>query len=240
MEKPFGLSLTVEQKKIPQQEEEAPSDTPPQSAVGFFQIIITFILALVFIGLGVFIGYFIWGTKNNPGSAQGINALITPAQKELQFQDSENSDGWTTYADISYSFKYPATWMIKRGFSTKDDVIVYDPKSIKISTVNGSQSRVPSRYVDVLSAGASKKDAKAVAAEYADTMKQKGINVQSEESPVLKSEMILFDNPEGSGKNVVLSKDNMLATFITSVSHLTDNSTENAILQSFKFIQQPK
>lgn len=239
MKKPFGFSLVVEQKKVPQHEEMSRA-APPQSSAGFYQIITTFILALVFIGLGVFIGYLVWGGKNNKIESKDIDALVTPAQKELQFGDSANSDGWTMYTDIDFSFKYPVTWMIKRGFSAKDDLIVYDPKSIKVSAQNGTQNRIPSVFVDVISVSASTKSASVVATEYIDSMKQKGIDIQSEESPLLKSNMILFDNPERNGKNVVLSRDNMLATFVVSVKNFKENSTENTILQSFQFAPQGK
>jgi len=141
------------------------------------------------------------------------------------------------YTDINFSIKYPVAWLLKKGYAAKDDLIIYDPKSIKISTQNGKQVKTPASYVDILSISAATQSASQTIDTYVTAMQQRSITVQSELSPLYKSDMVLFDNPAGSGKNILWSHDNMQIMFNTSILHLTDNSIENQILQTFQFIQ---
>lgn len=205
--------------------------------------------ALILIGLGILLGYFLWGNKNtNQKEAQNTAVPLTPMPSGVQWlmglqapspaDTSAGAGNWTQYTDVTFSIKYPVTWLIKRGFSAKDDLIIYDPKSIKVSTQNGQQIKTPSSYVDILSVSPASQSALQTVSDYITAMKQKNITIQSEESPVYKSDMILFDNPVGSGKNILWSHNNIQAMFNASLNHLTDNSTENQILQTFQFMQQ--
>lgn len=232
MENKSGLSFVIEQKQVAQDPNE-PKEMSKEE-IGFLQFVSTLILGLIFIGIGLFIGYVLWGNKDitHPITNSPVTSLLTPAQS-----NSSNSQ-WSIYTDTNYSIKYPTSWLLKRGFSSAGDLIIYDPNSITSVTKNGAQSRIPTTYVDIISVTASSQSATQVVSNYIDQMKQKNITVNSEQSPVYHDNMVLFDNPGGSGKNVVYTNNNTLAMFNTSATHLAGNSIEDTILQSFQFTQQ--
>lgn len=221
--------------QAPQQDETASGGT--HELVTFFIIV----GILVFIGLGLFIGFIVGSNKDNPSNSQTLGAQISPVPTGIQFLNdssqssaSDNTNSWTLYTDINYSIKYPVTWLVKKGFSAKDDLIIYDPKSVKQS----GQSRIPTAYVDILSITASTQSASQIVDNYKNSLKEKSTILQSEQSPTLGVNLVLFDNPGASGKNVLWSQDTMLAQFNTSMQHFADTSTENKILQTFQFIKQ--
>jgi len=225
---------------VPQQN---PTRDETQSLLFTFLIMTS---ALVFIGLGLLLGYFLWANKTTQKSIQNATVPLTPAPSDIQFlmglqsspsQSNAAAGNWTMYTDVNFSIKYPTTWLLKRGYSAKDDLIIYDPQSIKVSTQNGTQIKSPSTYIDILSVTAASQSAAQTVADYVNAMKQKNITIQTELSPVYKSDMVLFDNPAGAGKNLLWSHSNMQIMFNTSMQHITDNSIENQILQTFQFMQ---
>lgn len=228
----LGFRIAVEQKHSSPEEEKTPG-VPSVTSVFFVMSAI-----VILIGLGLFIGFLIWGNKDSQG---GVQASISPVPSDIAslFGDAaQGQDDWTSYADTNYTVKFPANWMLKRGFLAKDDLIIYDPKSITTSSQNGKTSKSPSVYVDIVSVTASEKNALQVVDDYKKQAKEKNIDVQSEELPGLNNSVILFDNPGGKGKNIVISNNQLLANLISSTQHLSGNSTENTIIKSFQFLQQ--
>ncbi|HSW88520.1 MAG TPA: hypothetical protein VLG12_05150 [Candidatus Saccharimonadales bacterium] len=203
------------------------------------------VIVAILVGVGAYIGYVMGENKykDSQAKSQNISDLITPGinPSGIQFMDgsqssSGNASNWTIYTDVAFSIKYPTNWLVKKGFSTKDDVVVYDPKSIKQVTENGTQVRIPSAYIDILSVGAATQSA----AQMFDDYKVQASNsaLQSEQSPTLGPNLVLFNTGKSSANNVLWSQDGSVAQFSTSIQHLTETSTENKILQTFQFIKQ--
>lgn len=200
------------------------------------------VIVIIFIGVGVFVGYILGQNKSNQNNDQNINQLVTPGLNPsgILFNDaSQQSSGtaanWTIYSDVNFSVKYPTNWLIKKGFSSQTDTIVYDPASIKQVTQNGQQSRIPTAYVDILSVGAATQSAQQIF----DNANQQASNsaMKDEQSPTLGQNQVLFNTGKSSGNTVLWTQDGMLAQFATSMQHLNDSSTENKILQTFQFIK---
>jgi len=140
---------------------------------------------------------------------------------------------------VNFTIKYPANWVAKKVFLSKTDLVIYDPNQIKQEVENGQEVQVLLAYIDILQIGTTTKDAQKLAEDYKEQMRQKGIILQSEQSPTLGTNLVLVSNgnTETSDNNVFLTNNNMVAVFKTSLQHLTDNSTENQILRTFMFIQ---
>lgn len=219
------------------QESETPSDT-----TNYLFSFLVVIIVIIFIGVGVFVGYVLGENKNNQNNGQNLNQLVTPGPNPsgIQFYDasqqaSNNASGWTMYTDVNFSIKYPVNWLIKKGFSSQSDVVIYDPASIKQVTQNGQQNRIPTSYVDILSVGAATQSAQQIF----DNYKQQASDsaAQDEQSPTLGSNLIMFNTGKSSGNTILWTQDGMLAQFSGSIQHLNDSSTENKILQTFQFIK---
>lgn len=225
-----GFSFAVKEKQV-QNEEEVPHINPAVS-----NAFVLIFLAVFFVGLGLFAGYMFWGNRSNNTENKTQGQTVPSDIKNLFSNDQTiNSNTWTIYTDLNFTIKYPITWLLKKGYAGRDDILVYDPKSIKQVKQGGVDQRIPTVYLDIFSIENSSESAAQVAAYYAEQMKQKNTNIKIEESPKLKSDLVLFDNPGGYGKNVVLSQKGMQARFNTSAEHLTDNSVVNQILQNFEF-----
>jgi hypothetical protein len=226
MDNHVGIKVAVEQKHVSDQNETASGTT------GLLFTFLTMVFMVVFTGAGVLIGFFIWGNKTNQSNMQSVSAATTATQSNVA------SGNWTQYWDVNFSIKYPVDWLLKRGYASANDLMIYDPKSVKQMMRNGAQSQVPTIYLDVLYVTPSTQSAAETIADFANTQKQKNIDIHSEESPLYKSDMVLFEDPGGIGKTILWSHNNLKALFNTSTEHLTDPSIENQILQTFQFIQQ--
>lgn len=203
------------------------------------------VIVAILVGVGAYIGYVMGENKykDSQAKSQNISDLITPGinPSGIQFldgaqQSSENAANWTIYTDVSFSIKYPTNWLVKKGFSTKDDVIVYDPKSIKQVTENGTQVRIPSAYVDILSVGAATQSAAQMFDDY--KIQSGNAALQNEQSPTLGTNLVLFNTGKSSANNILWSQDGFVAQFSTSIQHVSDTSIENKVLQTFQFIKQ--
>lgn len=203
-------------------------------------LFLTMIAVVVLIGIGIFGGY-VLGQNNSKEQSKNpsLNDLISPGlTQELQLPNAASSGNanWTIYTDVAFSIKYPTTWLVKKGFSTKDDVIVYDPQSVKQVTQNGTQVRMPSVFVDILSVTPATQSAGQMVDAY--KIQASSSAIKSEQSATLGANLVLVNTGNPSANTVLWSQNGLIAQFTTSIQHLTDTSTENKILQSFQFIKQ--
>lgn len=199
------------------------------------------VIVVIFIGVGVFVGYMLGQNKSNQNNDQNINQLVTPGLNPSGIlfnntsQQSSNASGWTIYTDVNFSIKYPVNWLVKKGFSSQSDVVIYDPASIKQVTQNNQQVRIPTSFVDILSVGAATQSAQQIFDNYKQQASDSAL--QEEQSPTLGQNLVLFDNGKSSGNTALWTQEGMLAQFAASIQHLNDNSAENKILQTFQFIK---
>lgn len=214
--------------------EEQPED---HSRVLFLSI--SMIVVIIIVGVCAFLGYMLGENKVAQPKAQSISPLVSPviSQSNLQIPEaaSNTSANWTIYTDVDFSIKYPTTWLVKKGFSTKEDVIVYDPKSIKAITQNGVQNRIPTSFVDILSVTASTQSAAQLFEAYKTQASSSAST--SEQSPTLGADMVLVHSENSSSNTVLWSHNGLVAQFETSIQHLHETSTENSILQTFQFLK---
>jgi len=230
MEEKISFTLNVKEEYTPQQEDETADSR------GLLFTAITFLSVVFLIVLGVFI----WKNKSYQNDLQNISQTSSAIFNILSpSPPDDNQNNWTSYSDVNFTIKYPANWVAKKVFLSKTDLVIYDPNQIKQEVENGQEVQVLLAYIDILQIGTTTKDAQKLAEDYKEQMRQKGIILQSEQSPTLGTNLVLVSNgnTETSDNNVFLTNNNMVAVFKTSLQHLTDNSTENQILRTFMFIQ---
>src|SRR5258708_3122051 len=177
---------------------------------------LTLIAVVVLIGSAIFGGYMLGQTNGKDQSkSPNINTLISPGidQQGLQLPDASSNvnttTNWTIYTDVAFSIKYPTTWLVKKGFSSKDDVIVYDPQTVKQLTQNGTQARIPSSFVDILSVTASTQSAAQTLAAY--TLQASSSAIKSEQSTTLGANLVLVNTGNASANTILWSQNGLIA-----------------------------
>lgn len=228
--------MAMENQYSPQSDSEGAAPLP--------FMFLTLIAVAVLICVGVFGGYLLGQSNSKDQSkSQHINTLVSPAADQgLQLPDSSNSNAntntnWTIYTDVAFSIKYPTNWLIKKGFSTKDDLVIYDPTTVKQVTQNGTQERIPGSFVDILSVTAATQSAAQMVSSY-KMQASNSAAIKTEQSTTLGENLVLVNMGNPSSNTILWSQNGMVAQFTSSIQHLSDTSIENKILQTFQFIKQ--
>lgn len=114
---------------------------------------------------------------------------------------------WKTYSDPNnqFSFKYPPTWTVKKGFNFQGDVGVFDPSQTKEWEENGGGTLSwPLHYVDIVSVNTSSHSA----IEYAENYPLFYHRQLSDENPVIYKngtmELVMYDQ---EGESAVRSRE---------------------------------
>lgn len=238
MGKTLGVFVAMEQ-------EEVKEDEPVSNATNA-KITLVLFGGLMLIGVGIAIGYFLWSyhggylKKMQPGQNTQAAAGVPSDTQSLfdntaQTANQTDPNSWETYTDPSFTIKYPKSWQVKKGFSSKDDLVLYDPTSIKSSQKNGAEVRTPAVFLDILLVQPASQSAQALVA---DLGKQNHTEIPMEMSPVYKENMVLYSNKVNTTNNIAWTQNNTLAFFSTSAKHLTDDTMENKILGTFQLVKK--
>lgn len=222
----LGVFVAVEQKQNASEEDST-------SAAANVGITLGILGAFALVGVGILIGFYLWEYNGGLLHAQKTTPNNISEQTNDLFGNTAKSNTaseWTTYTDASFTIQHPKSWQVTKGFSSKSDIIFYDPTSIQSSVQNGQESRVPTVFVDILSLSQASQSAAMLVQELG---KQNNTQIQMQQSPDYQADMVLYDT-KAKNKNLAWTQNNVLILFSTSLQQFSPDSVEYKIIKSFK------
>lgn len=226
MEEQTPQTINTESKPTP------PLTSPAiEPKKGFNKKIFAIAVILVLLIAGGASAYFI---VNKPTPKAPIQTVMKPTPTPDPTAD------WKTFTGNGFSYKYPANWQNKANFISNNDMVVFDPASLKSFAENGGgQIQLPTIFFDVQQIITTTQTAKSYADEFTSAVPYNTaggvLNRESNSASDLQMELFTAEGEGSSGKYLILSNGQKIAVINTSLKSFGDNNIENQILSTFKF-----